>query len=93
MKEAVVEIGSIDGETSERLTLKANPDSEFDFESQASRIGIYARTKDAKAAAVAIIDRPDGPIELQLKPTGEFRGQLLGKEDRPLPRPRRSRIA
>ena len=60
------------------------PDGTFDFESHSSRIGIYARTKDAKAAAVSIIDRPDGPIEVRLKPTGEYRGQLLGKEDRPL---------
>jgi thioredoxin family protein len=84
LNEAVVQVGSIDGETKDRLTLKANPDGEFDFESKASRIGIYARTKDSKAAAVSILDRLDEPIELQLKPTGEFRGQLLGREDRPL---------
>ena len=84
LKDAVVEIGSIDGETNERLTLKANPEGKFDFESQSSRIGIYARTKDAKVAGVAVIDRLDERIELQLKPTGEFRGQLLGREDRPL---------
>jgi len=84
LNEAVVHIGSVDGETGERLTLRANLDGEFAFESRASRIGIYARTKDSKAAAVSIIDRPDEPIELQLKPTGEFRGQLLGREDQPL---------
>ena len=84
LNEAVVQLGAVDGETNERLTIKAKPDGKFAFESQASRIGIYARTKDAKAAAVSLIDRLDEPIELRLKPTGEFRGQLLGKEDRPL---------
>jgi Thioredoxin-like len=81
---AIVEIGSVDGETHERLTVAANAKGEFSFESKSSRIGIYARTKDAKAAATAVVDRLDRPIELSLKPTGEFRGQLLGKEDRPL---------
>jgi hypothetical protein len=84
LKDAVVEIGSLDGETDGRLTLKARPDGTFDFESLSSRIGVYARTKDAKAAAVSIIDGLDGPIEVRLKPTGEYRGQLFGKEDHPL---------
>jgi hypothetical protein len=81
---AVLEIGSLDGETGERMTRKTNAKGEFSFDSKASRIGIYARTKDAKAAAVAIIDHPDQRIELILKPTGEFHGRLLGKEDGPL---------
>ncbi len=81
---AVVEIGSVDGETNERLTLSANPEGGFDFESKASRIGIYAHTKDSKAAGVCIVDRLEEPIILQLKPTAEFHGQLLGVENRPL---------
>ena len=84
LNEAVIEIGSLDGETKERLTRKTNDKGEFQFESKASRIGIYARTKDARAANVAVLDRLDRPITLDLKPTGEYRGQLLGKEDRPL---------
>jgi RNA polymerase sigma factor (sigma-70 family) len=81
---AIIEIGSLDGETHERLTPKTNDKGEFQFESKASHIGIYARTKDARAATVAAIDRLDQPITLKLNPTGEYRGQLLGKEDRPL---------
>jgi RNA polymerase sigma factor (sigma-70 family) len=84
LNEAVIEIGSLDGETEERLTRKTNDKGEFQFESKASRIGIYARTRDARAATVAVIDRLDQPVTLDLKPTGEYRGQLLGKEDRPL---------
>jgi hypothetical protein len=84
LSEAVVEIGSVDGETEERLTRKTNDKGEFSFESKASRVGIYARTKDSRAAGVAIIERFDQPFELKLKPTGEFHGQLLGKENHPL---------
>jgi hypothetical protein len=81
---AVIEIGSVDGETHERMTRKANVKGEFSFKSKASCIGIYARTKDARAATVAVVEHPDQPVVLKLKLTGEFRGQLLGEEDRPL---------
>jgi hypothetical protein len=86
LNEAVVEIGSIDGETDERSSCKTNGKGEFRFESKASRIGIYARTKDRKAAAVARFENFDRPLEVALKPTNEFRGQLLGRDDRPLKR-------
>ena len=82
----VVQIGSLDGETDERLSLKTNAKGEFTFESKASRIGIYARTKDRKAAAVARFGDLDRPLEVALKPTNEFRGQVLGSGDRRLKR-------
>lgn len=81
---AIVEIGSIDGETRDRLTLEANADGEFELESTSSMLGVYARTKDRKAAGVAVFDQLDEPLSIVLKPTGEFRGQLLGKEEWPL---------
>ena len=82
----LIEIGSIDGETDERSTCKTNDKGEFKFESKASRIGIYARTKDTKAAGVALLDSLDQPLEVTLKPTSELRGQLIGKDDRPVKR-------
>ena len=84
LNEASVEIGSVDGETRERFSLKADPDGEFVFESQASCIGIYARTKDAKAAAVALVDNLDEPVVIELLPTAEYHGQVLGEENVPL---------
>ncbi len=84
LEDAVIEIGSVDGQTHERVTCRANRQGEFEFQSKASQLGIYARTRDAKAAAVAVFERLDQPLELQLKPTGELHGQLLGKEDLPL---------
>jgi hypothetical protein len=83
---AVIEIGSVDGQTRERKMCSANERGEFEFESKASQLGFYARTQDATVAAVEVIDRLDQPLELHLKPTGELRGQLLGKEDLPLER-------
>ncbi len=84
LNEAVLEIGSLDGETHERLTCKTNMKGEFQFESKATSIGIYARTKDARAATVAVIDQIDQPVLLALKPTGEYRGQLISDLNRPL---------
>jgi hypothetical protein len=83
---ADVEIGAIDGENDERVSRKTNAKGEFSFESKATRIGIYARTKDAKAAGVAVIGSLDQPLEVTLKPTNELRGQVLGKDDRPMKR-------
>ena len=83
LNEAAIAIGALDGETEERFTLKADRDGKFEFQSQATRVGIYVRTKDCKAAGVSVVDRLDGPIQLQLKPTVEYRGQLLGRNGRP----------
>jgi hypothetical protein len=80
----VVEVGSIDGETEERSTCKTNNKGEFSFASKAGRIGIYARTKDRKAAGVDSFENLDRPLQVTLKPTNEFRGQLLGRDGRPL---------
>jgi Thioredoxin-like len=83
LNEAVVELGSIDGETDERSNCKTNAKGEFTFESKASRIGVYARTKDRKAAGVARLGDLDRPLDVTLQPTNEFRGQLLGRDGRP----------
>jgi hypothetical protein len=84
LQDAVIEIGSVDGQTHERLTCSADRRGEFEFKSKASQLGVYARTRDARAAAIAVFERLDQPLELRLKPTGELHGQLLGIEDLPL---------
>ena len=84
LNEAVVELGSIDGETDERSNCKTNAKGEFSFDSKASRIGIYARTKDRKAAGVARFGDLDRPLDVTLQPTNELRGQLIGKDGRPV---------
>ena len=84
LQKAVLQIESADGETEEHGSLKTNAHGEFQHVSKAARIGIYARTRDGHAAVVAIVDRLDQPLTLNLKPTVEYRGQVLGKEDRPL---------
>jgi hypothetical protein len=84
LSEALLEIGSVDGETEERFTAKADEKGEFSFESKAVRLGIYAHTKDSKAAGVTFVEDFDQLCELKLQPTGEFHGRLLGTQDRPL---------
>ena len=84
LNDAVVEIGSLDGDTRERFSRKSNPDGEFEFSSQASRVALYAHTRDAKAAGVCVVDKLDEPLAIKLLPTSEFRGRLIDGEGRPL---------
>ena len=76
--------GSIDGETDERETLKADGDGRFAFKTRAIQLGIFAYTADGKAAGVLKPKTLDTPLELKLTPTADFRGQLLGTGDEPL---------
>lgn len=84
LADAVLEVGSVDGETNGRLTCRADRRGQFEFYTRATQVGIFARTKDQKAAAVAVLNDLNQPLELTLQPTGELRGRLLGREDRPL---------
>jgi hypothetical protein len=76
--------GSIDGETDERQEITADATGRFAFKTKAIQLGIFAYTTDGKAAGVAKPETLNGLIELQLKPTMDLHGQLLGKNDEPL---------
>ena len=81
---AEIVFGSIDGETDERREMAADAEGRFVFKTKAIQLGIFAYTKDGKAAGVAKPESSGGTIELQLKPTMDLHGQLLGKNDEPL---------
>lgn len=81
---AVLEFGSIDGQTNDRQTVKADDRGRFSFETHAIDIGFFAYTTDGKAAAVAKLKRVNEPITLQLLPTFDQPGRLLDKDDQPL---------
>ena len=81
---AEIEIGSVDGETSEQNLIVSNKNGAFQFETKASQIGVFAYTKDAKAAGMAIVDNLESPIQLKLFPTRDYHGRVLGKDDKPL---------
>jgi uncharacterized protein YqgC (DUF456 family) len=81
---AEIEIGSIDGKNFMILEKLVTVDGTFQAKITASAVGIFAYTKDAKAARVALVDNPDEPIELNLLPTQDYHGQLIDKDDKPV---------
>jgi len=81
---AILEVGSIDGQTKDRQTVKADDRGRFSFETPAIDIGFFAYTTDGKAAAVAKLKRVNEPVTLQLLPTFDQPGRILGNDDQPL---------
>ena len=81
---AQIEIGSVDGQTQERLSIKADKQGAFSFETKSLKFGVFACTANEKAAAIEIFDHDTSTINLKLKPTGELHGRLLGENNKPL---------
>ena len=84
LADAIIEIGSVDGKSRERNQVTSSQDGSFRFETRASVIGIFAYTKDAKAAGMAIVENFDTPIQVKLLPTRDYHGRLLGKDEKSL---------
>jgi hypothetical protein len=83
LREAEIEVGSIDGNYEGRLSLKSQEDGSFSFGIEAGEIGILAYTRDGKAAGAAVVKTTDSPVEIRLQPTTAYDGQLLGAGDKP----------
>lgn len=81
---AVIEIGAVDGETKERLSVTANADGTYSFVSKSLQVGIFVRTIDGKAAAGAAHLDLEESADVQLLPAVEFRGQLVDEENQPI---------
>ena len=84
LENAEIKIGSVDGETNDRQTISTDKQGAFTFETNAIELGIFAHTKDAKAAGYAIIKDFDSLVELKLLSTRDYHGRLLGKNSKPL---------
>ena len=85
LKGATIEIGTVDGDYEQRLTLKAAADGSFSFESRAGEIGFFAYTQDARAASRLVTDKLDSPLEIRMMPTMEYHGRVIDAKDQPLP--------
>jgi hypothetical protein len=85
LKDAEIRFGSVDGNYDEEQTLTCSEDGSFSFETLSTKIGIFASTKDGRAASSLVVKTSRLPIEMHLRPTMDFHGQLLGDGDRPLP--------
>lgn len=81
---AELQIGAVDGNYDDRQTVASAEDGSFSFETPASQIGIFALTKDGRAAGATIVQDLSAPLELPLRPTIDYQGRLLGKAGKPL---------
>jgi len=80
-----VTIAALDGQTMGQSTVQSDEQGNFEFEVKSAKVGIYAYTSDGRHSEVSVIDVPPAqPIELELKPTVEYAGQLIGDKDQPL---------
>ena len=83
LEDASITVGSVGGDSQDNQTLKSNPKGNFEFETLASPVGVFARTKDGRAAGMMVFtDQPSGP--LTLRRTLEFQGQLLDADGKPM---------
>jgi len=76
---------AIDGKSEDQPIVHCDSDGSFAFEVQGEKIGLLAKTIDGNLVAAAIVDDFTAPVQLTLKPTTTFEGQLLRKLDKPLP--------
>ena len=83
LKDAEVRIGSVDENYKDRQSLTCGPDGSFSFDTVAASIGLFARTRDGHAAGSMVSNDLAAPIEVRLRPTSDYEGQLLGKDGQP----------
>ena len=84
LAKAEVVLGSIDGETDEQQNAITDAEGRFTFKTKAKQFGIFAYTADGKAVGIATAQPMEQPVEVQLAPTADLHGQVLGKDDKPL---------
>jgi hypothetical protein len=81
---AMIQIGSVDSNYEDQQTLSCTKDGAFAFATFATTIGIVASTSDGRAAGLKVVKDLNAPIELRLRPTSDYRGQLLGEGNLPV---------
>jgi len=81
---AKVMTGAIDGQSDETMETTADADGKFEFVTSATHFGVYAETKDGRAAGVAISHDVDQTLRVKLFPTVTYRGRLLNKNGQPI---------
>ena len=84
LQNAEVKIASVDGDYDDQQEFVVQQDGSFSFETFATKIGIFAITQDGKAAGAIVATEPDSHIVLQMRPTINYQGQLVGDADQPL---------
>lgn len=84
LRGAEVRIGAVDGNYDDQQTVTCDDDGVFSCETIAAAIGVFGYTQDGRAAGSIAVTDLETPVELHLRPTMPFHGQLLGEGGRPL---------
>lgn len=79
-----IHVASLDGNYEDEQSLSCKAHGLFSFDTFAAEVGIFACTRDAKAAGSIITKDLAWRIKLPLLPTSEYHGQLLGIGDQPV---------
>lgn len=82
--DVVILATAVDGNYTDQQSATCNEDGSFSFETLATEMGVFGYTTDGKAAGSVVVKDLDQPFELNLRPTLNYEGQLLGEGDRPL---------
>lgn len=84
LQEVQMKIAAVDGDCDDQQGVVVQQDGSFSFETYASSIGIFAITNDQKAASAMVTQDLDSMIDLQMHPTIDYQGKLIGDADQPL---------
>jgi hypothetical protein len=76
--------GAVDGKFDEEESIACDAAGNFALETAATQIGVYAATRDGRAAGAAVAKDLAKPLEVRLVPTSRYEGQLLDYRDAPL---------
>ncbi len=80
LSKAVIKFGAIDGRSSDKGDTESVGLGKFKLKTKASRIGIYASTRDGLASGTTIVSDLSKPVILQLQPKQSFSDRLLTAE-------------
>lgn len=83
-EDVTVQVGAVDGHYTDQVTLTASEDGSFSFETLATAIGVFGSTQNGQAAGSIVVKDLRTPFELELRPTLNYEGLLLGEGDQPL---------
>jgi hypothetical protein len=83
LKDIEVRVASLDGNYQDEQSPSCNADGVFSFDTFANEVGIFAGTRDGKAAGSIITGKLTSPIEVRLLPTGQYHGKLLATGGQP----------
>jgi beta-lactamase regulating signal transducer with metallopeptidase domain len=80
-----MQYGAMDGQSMDHDQVKVDAEGRFAFETASPLFGVYASTKDKKAAIAQIVESSaiGETLSLQLDATGEYQGRILDEAGKP----------